>query len=240
MKSLSPIVVHVPREAAASGDAAYKWQPQPARTTNAAQTPAQRAAAGPVVRRTHIVTLIIPALGTLEHPISGTSLQVLSSPCPLDIQYDVSAGPMSFAPGFGIAVPKQSPFSLLVIKNPLSSSITIVLCVGWGKHKASIAPAYVVTPIEGWVACVTGVVTPLSTTPVYFRNGFFYGFQGAPVGAAPVNNAGSVNIGKTANLPDIVQSSQWVQYQAPPGQLYNLAKFNILGTSPDGIFYSLT
>jgi hypothetical protein len=211
-----------------------------AHTSNAVQTPSVRRAKTFLARRTHITTLVVPAGQTAVIPISGDRFQLLQSPCPVEIRYDIDAGFAQYSVGMGVRVGRKRPFSLLEVKNPLSkSAITIVIYVGTSELRCDMAPLLAAVVVEGF-ALMTGEPVVLSSSAFYFRRGFFYGYQGKPTGIVPVNNSAIVNMGRTANVPDQVQAGSWIEYDAPAGVLYNLANFTALGTGPDGLFWTLT
>ncbi len=188
--------------------------------------------------RTQIFTLTLAAAETLQFSVAGNLFQLLAAPGPVLIRYSETAGFSAYTPGIKIVVAK-TPFKTLEFSNPLSIGITITVAAGFDDISACIRPNFLVTPIEGFVA-MTGGLKALSAQPIYFRRGFFYGYTSAPNGVAPTNNAGNVNLGKTRNLSDLVTPGQWIEYDAPDGQLFNLASLNALGNAGDGLFYSLT
>jgi len=139
----------------------------------------------------------------------------------------------------GLTIVPGTAFSQLEFQNPLQIPITIWVWFGWDKLNAFVAPLFPVTPLESG-AVMTGAPLFLSATPIYFRRGYFWGYSFAGAAAFPVNNAANACIGKAGNLTDIVQPGQWVLYDAPPGQLYNLANVIALGNAGDALFFSLS
>jgi hypothetical protein len=212
-----------------------------ARTDNSTESIPQRAARGPLSRNSHIESLTIAAGATYPLGYSGTIFQLLAAPCPVSVRYDPDAGFATYLPGMGIQVTQERPFTVLELKNPQTVAITITIFVGWEiPAMFGFGALALNTPQEGFTAMITGTAVQLSTASVYFRNGFFYGYQSAPTLKAPTNNAASINIGKTTNLSDLVTTGSWVNYAAPAGFWFNLASFYALGQTGDGIFYSLT
>jgi hypothetical protein len=233
-----------------------------ATTTNATFPPSVTTSPLVQQKRSGIVTATIPALTTFTMQAYGNRFQLLKAPCPVPIRYESSSGFATYPPGFGIMIDTQSAFTQLELQNTLNVSITVTVFFGWDDQSAFITPTFPAQNVEG-LALIPGGGTGLPfqlialttiTGHYYFKRGFFYGLTAVANSsgqAANVNNQANINIGRAAdvrlgglatinNMPDIITPGGWVEYDAPEGQMFDLASFWVIGTSGDNIFYVLT
>ena len=86
----------------------------------------------------------------------------------------------------------------------------------------------------------TGVPQRLSHSSVFFNSGWFYGIKAvSPAGGGTMNGA-VIFIGKTAQtLVNPIQPGGLLQLQVAPGLALDLSEVWVIGTSGDGVFYSL-
>lgn len=252
-RPLSSLVPALPSDAAPDSELGV------ARNTNQEQSPIVQASGTIKRKRSLIYTVVINAGATYPLSIYGNKFQLIQSPCPLPIRYDPSASFSVYGVGIGVEMDTEAAFTILEIQNPLKFPITVIIGFGWDNHKSYIAPAYRVPVFEGYAAFAGGVaqnfgtanatlfqdgVQVLTNVPIghlYFRYGFFYGWQ-VPLaaGTKPTANAATAVMGATGFLIDPIPQGGWTQYSAPAGELWDLFNFNFLGTAgTDGVFFRL-
>ncbi len=232
-----------------------------AKTTNQTQSPIIQASGTTKRKRSQIHTIVIKSGTTYNVSIYGNKFQVIQSRLARcrSIRYDPSASFSVYGVGVGVEMDTEAAFTILEIQNPLTFPITVIIGFGWDNHKSYIAPAYRVPVFEGYAAFAGGVAQTFATAnatlfqdgvqvltgvPIghlYFRYGFFYGYQ-VPLatGTNPTANAAAANIGATGFLLDALPQGGWTQYSAPAGELWDLFNFNFLGTAgTDGVVFRL-
>jgi hypothetical protein len=94
--------------------------------------------------------------------------------------------------------------------------------------------------VIGGVTVLNGSQGPLGN--LYFRRGYFYGIQLTLFTPPQTANANAAYIGRSARMMDTIPQGGWVEYDAPQGQLYNLANFWVKGNGAgnDGVYFQLT
>jgi hypothetical protein len=265
-KSLVSLVTAPPEPDSAPLRALVATTPAPlpiAQTSNATFDPVVRTARSILGKRSSIQTVTIPAGATFPMAAYGSQWQLLNAPCPIPVRYDMTAGFSTYVSGLGVVIQSLSDFTQLEFQNPLNYPITITVSFGWDGLEGYVQPNFPAITIEGFflfsggsqnfgaqigsILIVNGVIvnngaSGIALGNVYFRNGFFYGYQAGIFILPPATaNANAAYIGRTANLIDQIPKGGWVQYQPPAGQFFNLANFYCKGTSSnDGVWFSLT
>jgi hypothetical protein len=157
-----------------------------ARTTNATQPNSVRSAQGSTRKRSEIVTLVLEPGQTFPMAAFGNRFQLLSSPIPIPIRYDETAGFSTYSPGLGIMVVTESEFRQLEFQNPLTeNAITVQVFFGWDEQAAYITPCFPAQVAEGLGGIVTSNVaqlvalgTEFQGQSFTFRRGFFLRLEG--------------------------------------------------------------
>jgi len=91
--SVAPVVIAKPAAPVAVPAPAPAPAPVAIATTdNSVIPPRQASGAATLSKRSQITSLVIPAGGLLSIGASGDGFQLISSPCPLPIRYDSTAG----------------------------------------------------------------------------------------------------------------------------------------------------
>ena len=191
-------------------------------------------------KKNELVTVPIPAGGSLPIPLSGDRFFVLKATGPVWIK-QAGGDYLPYVAGQASKL-RNAQFTMLWFYNPsTTSSITISVVIGFDDYVTFSAPPLLVNVTEGLsLITATGVVQAISAVDVFFTAGFLYGYNALAAGTA-VNNAGTVAVGKSKTyLPDIITQGEndW-PIQAPAGRMFNLATWYMLGTQTDGLFWSV-
>jgi hypothetical protein len=194
-----------------------------------------------------VINIILPhgansTPGYADYPQPGNSIYVISSNGPIHIKQENGVF-LPMLAGQSLKLSGGAHFKTVSVKNPsTTATLTATIVVGYDDFKNPAQPSQLVTPSEGLTLIAsTNVAQPLSTTDIYFTQGFFYGYS-ALVNGTPTNNNANVAIGKSAKYqPDLIGPGQ-VDFpiSANPGRMFNLANIYIIGTQNDGIFWTIT
>ena len=185
-------------------------------------------------------TAPIPAGVTIPVSIAGNRFFVLK--CTGTVMIKQSGGDyLPYVAGQGMRL-HNSQFTRLFMQNPsTTSAVTVAMAIGFDDYQNFSAPPLLANVAEGLTLIInTGVVQAISALDVFFTAGFLYGYNALAAGTA-VNNANTVAIGKSKTyLPDIITQGEadW-PILAPPGRMFNLANWFMLGTAADGLFWSV-
>jgi hypothetical protein len=223
--------------AAAPASAAPAVAAQPAAVVAARPSPK-------ILRPSGFSTVVIPAspnanfLTTSIVQMAGNRFTILQSNLPVKIQPLPGGRNETYYQGMGNQF--QEPFNGLIVTNPsLTSQLVMRIYVGFDDIFNYTAPLLPAAPFDNFTAiAVTNTPQPLSATDQWFRKGIVFGYSAAPNGAAPSNNNNLAYIGKTAaNQPEQLAQGLYLPYEAPAGEMFNLANIYVLGTAGDGVFF---
>jgi len=193
------------------------------------------------VRSSQRVTLTIKPGLTDRVVVAGTTFRIIFSTGPVEVQPRPNFNRTMMFMGEGQTVADPGFDKLELINPSATANLTVTIWVGHNWIEDHSPALYPVTATEGLTVIASAAIQPLSTTDLYFRQGFLWGYKSFTNGL-PTNNAGNVAIGMSAAFQPtlIFPGGGYTLYQAPQGQLYNLANFFMQGANPDGIFWSLT
>jgi len=187
-------------------------------------------------RPSGVATVLLPAGQSRTLDEEGDRFTILSTNLPVLIQPNGGREEKYYT---GLTGRFSDPFTFLRIKNPsTSSALTLVIWVGFedlANYQAALLPTQPVDNLS--MLSASNTTQPASAVDLYFRKGWLYAYM-AISGSSISNNAANINIGKlSTRLPDVLTPGSVLLYEAPDGQLFNLAKIYFSGTTGDGLYF---
>jgi hypothetical protein len=192
------------------------------------------------VKSATVSTVLIPAGSKTILQEAGDRFTIISTSGPVKIKPEPAGDGVIY---YGGASPKFSaPFQFLTIVNQSSTAtLTMLIWVGFENLPNQFPLQIPVTPIEilGSIK-TTGTAQALSTTDLYFRLGFVYGYSGfAGTPTVPTNNQNNAYVGRSQKYqPDLLAPGLAVPFSVPDGELLNAANCYINGVANDGWFFT--